>query len=122
MLFSKWHIDIVSILRKGTYLNCMVVARESATSWVEVRVLSSPTAAAVAKFIYEDIICWYGCVDIVVSDWGPKTKNIIKQLWWKYNTKLIQISPYNHKANGFSEVSHKPIMMALQKLTAGIGL
>lgn len=57
MLFSKWHIDIVSILRKGTYLNCMVVARESATSWVEVRVLSSPTAAAVAKFIYEDIIC-----------------------------------------------------------------
>ena len=84
--------------------------------------LSSPTAAAVAKFIYKDIICWYECVNIVVSDWGPKTKDVIKQLWWKYNAKLIQILLYNHKANRFSEVSYKLIIMALQKLTAGIDL
>ena len=56
MLFSKWHIVIISISRRGTCLNCMVVARKSMTSWVEARALSSPTAAAVAKFIYEDII------------------------------------------------------------------
>ena len=57
MLFSKWHIDIISISRKGTCLNCMVVARKSVTGWVKARALFSLTATAVAKFIYEDIIC-----------------------------------------------------------------
>lgn len=37
-------------------------------------------AAAMAKFIYKDIIYWYGIVDIIVSNRGLETKKITKQL------------------------------------------
>ena len=100
----------------------MVVAQESTTGWVEGRVLSSPTAAAVAKFIYEDIFCQHSIVNIIISDRGLETKDVTEQLWKKYRIKIIWISPYNHKANGFIEVGHKPIVMALHKLTQGTGL
>ena len=121
-IFLKWHINVVSILQKGMQPNYMIVAQESITGWVEGRAFSSPTAAAVAKFIYKDIFCQHSIVDIVVSDRGLETKDVTEQLWKKYGTKIIQISPYNHKANGFIEVRHKPIMMALHKLTQATGL
>ena len=119
--FKKWHLDIVVLLWQETQPNCLIVTQESSSGWVKVRALSSVAAGPVSWFIYEDIFCCWGCMEVVISDSGPETKDVIMYLWKKYKVKHVRISAYNSKVNRFIEVSHKPIVQVLQKLTFGMG-
>ena len=60
-------------------------------------------------------------MEVVVSDSGPETKDVIIYLWKKYKIKYIRISVYHLKANNLIEVSHKLIVQALQKITFRLG-
>ena len=55
-------------------------------------------------------------MEVVVSDSGPETKNIIIYLWKKYKVKHVRISAYNLKVNRFIKISYKLIIQVLQKL------
>lgn len=67
----------------------------------------------VTQFIYKDIFCCWGCMEMVVLDSGPEIKDVIIYLWKKYKVKYVRISAYNLKVNRFIKVSHKPIVQAL---------
>ena len=44
------------------------------------RALSSVAAGPVSWFIYEDIFCCWGCMEVVISDSGPETKDVTMYL------------------------------------------
>jgi hypothetical protein len=99
--------------------NYLVVAQEDLSGWVEARALSSANSYAVAKFLWEDVVCRYGCFGKLVIDGGPENKGYVAAFTAKYGIKRVQVFAYHLPANGMIERGHKPITDALAKLTDG---
>jgi len=99
--------------------NYLVVARDNLSGWVEARALSSANLAAIAEFLWEDVVCRYRCFRRLVVDRGPKNKGWVKAFTKKYRIKRVQVSAYHPPANGMIERGYKPITDALAKLTDG---
>ena len=97
--------------------NYLVVAREDLSGWVEARALSNANSAAVAKFLWEDVVCRHGCFGRLVVDGGPENKGHVAAFTKKYGIERVQVSAYHPAANGMVERGHKPITDALAKLT-----
>jgi hypothetical protein len=97
----------------------LVVAQEDLSGWVEAKALSKATSAAVAKFLWEDVVCRHGCFGRLVIDGGPENKGYVAAFTAKYGIKRVQVSAYHLPANGMIERGHKPIADALAKLTDG---
>lgn len=97
----------------------LVVARCDLSGWVEGRPLASATAANVAKFIWEDVVCRHGLFGKLMVDGGPENKGLVKAFTKKYGIKRVVISAYNSKANGMIERGHRSLKAALAKMTDG---
>ena len=52
----------------STGYHYLVLARRDLSGWVEVRALQKADSPAVAKFMWEDIICKYGCFGKLAID------------------------------------------------------
>jgi hypothetical protein len=89
------------------------------TSWVEGRAIRKETGKTIANWIFEDIICRWGCITEIVTDNAAAYKSAIAWLEQKYGIKGIKISPYNSKANGKIEKYHWDIRQMLYKATGG---
>ena len=51
------------------------------TKWAEAKLLSNKSAKQVAWFVYKEIICRYGCPQIIQSDNGLEFVNeIVREL------------------------------------------
>jgi hypothetical protein len=99
--------------------NYLVAAREDLSGWVEGRALASANSAAVAKFLWEDVVCRHGCFGRLVVDGGPENKRHVAEFTKKYGIERVQVSAYHPAANGMVERGHKPIVDALAKMTDG---
>ena len=87
------------------------------TKWAEAKPLSDKSAVQVAWFIYEDVICRYGCPAVIQSDNGLEFVNeIIKQLLEKFKIWHQRVSPYHPQANGMIERFNRTLGEALSKL------
>jgi transposase InsO family protein len=69
----------------------------------------------VCKFLLEDVICRYGCVDKIVADRGELDANEAKEFFARMGIKLSLTTAYNPEANGKIERGHSPIVKALVK-------
>ena len=117
-LFEKIGLDIVQ-MPPCEGKNYLVIAREDLSGWPEARALSSANSAAVAKFLWEDVVCRHGCFGKLVVDGGPENKGHVAAFTAKYGIERVQVSAYHPAANGMVERGHKPIVDALAKLTDG---
>ena len=81
----------------------LIVARDDVSGWVEARALAKLSSEAVAKFVYEDVICRHGCFMYLSIDGGPENKSWLSVLTTKYKIKRTVISVYNSKGNGMVE-------------------
>ena len=87
------------------------------TKWAEAKLLPDKSAMQVAWFIYDKIICRYGCPAIIQSDNGLEFVNeIIKQLLEKFQIWHQRVSPYHPQANGMIERFNRTLGEALSKL------
>jgi transposase InsO family protein len=91
----------------------LVVAREDVTAWPEARVLTNIKSETIAKFINEEIITQYRCVERIVVDGGSENKQAVEELCAKMNIKHHVITPYHPQANGMIERGHKTFVHAL---------
>ncbi len=68
-LFQQIGIDIVGLLtitqRENRYI---ITAMDYFTKWSIAKALKEAMARTVSKFIYEKIICEYGCSEVLQSD------------------------------------------------------
>ena len=70
------------------------------TSWMEGRPLKAENRKAIANWLFEDIICRWGCIKEIITDNRSPYQSAVGWLEQKYGIKGIRISPYNSKANG----------------------
>jgi hypothetical protein len=120
---TAWHkvgIDITH-MPKDEGKEYLVQARCDACGWPEAAALGAATAKNVAAFIFQDIICRWGVVAIMVIDGGPENRPIEEILLKRYKVKVHLISAYNAKGNGMIEAAHKLLKGALSKMTDGTG-
>lgn len=105
--------------KKGmTYL---AVARCGSTGWPEAKAMKEENFTTLGDWIFEDIICRWGCIRLMVSDNGPAIKKALKHIKDKYGIDNVQILPYNKQANGKVERGHWDIRQSLYKAAEGDG-
>ncbi|CAI6342054.1 unnamed protein product [Periconia digitata] len=117
--FALWehvYVDVVHMPREGAF-RYLVVAREALSGWPEARALKRNNAHAIAKFLYEDIICRWSMVRQISVDGGPEFGDVARMLLEVYKIRRLQSSAYNPQAMGMIESGHKPIKKALASLS-----
>ena len=87
------------------------------TKWAEVKPLPDKSARQVAWFLYEEIICRYGCPQIIQSDNGLEFVNeVVKELLKQFQIWHQTVSLYRPQANGMIERFNRTLGEALFKL------
>jgi transposase InsO family protein len=97
----------------------IVAARDDLSQAAEGRALKAANSATISKFLWEEIICRYGAIGMVVMDNGPEVQKAFEHLMEKYGIPQVKISPYNSRANGVVERGHYIIREALIKACKG---
>jgi apurinic endonuclease APN1 len=116
-LFEVCHADTMHMPKPcGTY-NLVMHARDSLTSWPELRAATTQNAVSCAEFLFEDIICRWGLCRQIVTDNAPLWLKAVQILEDKYGIRGVSISPYNSQANGKIERYHLDVREALAKAT-----
>ena len=104
-IFSRWHIDFLSGLpttRNGN--KNILLAIDSFSHITEAFALKTQSADEVAKILYENIICRYGCPTTLVADNAANFKSkIVNALCDTFHIKNQSISSYNPHSNGIIE-------------------
>ena len=113
-VFTKVHIDIMLMPQARGYWY-IVLARGDLSKYVKGRALRRASASAVARFMLNDIILRYGCIERIVTDNGPEFKGALLELLRQYDMPQVLISPYNSQVNGVVEQGHFAIREALVK-------
>jgi transposase InsO family protein len=84
----------------------IVAARDDLSETCEAHALQHATSSELSKFFFEEIYCRYGAPLKVVTDNGPEIKKAFEALLKRLGIRQIQITPYNHHANGVVERGH----------------
>ena len=99
--------------------NYLVTVRDNLSGQPESRALAKASSSAVAKFLWEDVVCHHGCFRCIVVDGGPENKKHVAEFMKQYGIECIQVSAYHPQANGMVERGHNPITEALACMTEG---
>jgi hypothetical protein len=97
-IFQVLHADTMHMMPKSVGYKYIVHRRCSSSSWAEGRPLGSENAKAIAKWLFEDIICHWGCLVEIVTDNGKPFVAALEFLQ-KWGIKGIGISGYNKLTN-----------------------
>src|SRR3984957_2910786 len=117
-LFTKIYVDVM-LMPKAHGFRYIVAARDDLSLASEGRALRQASAANLAKFFWEEIICRYGAIAQVVTDNEPEVKGAFEELLRRYGIPQIHISAYNSKANGVVERGHFIIREGIIKSCKG---
>ena len=118
-LFQTLHADTMSMTPKSNGCGHIAHGRCGMTSWMEGRPLREETGRSVGIWMFEDIICRWGCIIRIITDNGSVYRAAVAWLERKYGITGIKISPYNSKANGRIERPHWDVRQMLWKATGG---
>ena len=118
-LFQTLHADTMSMTPKSNGCGHIAHGRCGMTSWMEGRPLREETGRSVGIWLFEDIICRWGCIIWIITDNGSVYRAAVAWLERKYGIKGIKISPYNSKANGVVERGHFIIREGIVKSCQG---
>ena len=95
----------------------VIQAIERTVLWVEARALRNATARAVARFIYEDVICRFSCVPVLTMDNGAEFQGEVQHLLRTlYRCTAIFSTPYHPEGNAPVERSHDTLTNCLFKV------
>ena len=116
--FQRIGIDIVGLLtitRRGN--RYIIIAMDYFTKWPIVKALKEATVKAISKFIYQKIICEYGCPKVLQSDRETHFVNrVIEDLTEKFKIKHRLSSPYHPQTNSLVERFNQTLCEKLVKL------
>jgi Integrase zinc binding domain/RNase H-like domain found in reverse transcriptase len=116
-IFEVIHADIMHMTPASNGHKYVVHGRDNLTSWAEGRALRDEKARSIALWLYEEILCRWGGLCLIVTDNGSSFKAASRWIEEKWGIKHITISPYNSKANGVIERPHWDIRQMLYKAT-----
>ena len=117
-IFVKIHVDIMYMPPAQGY-RYIVAACDDLSRASEGRALWKATSDALAQFFWEQILCRYGQVGLVVTDNGAEVRGAFEKLMHRYGIPQVRISPYNSKANGVVERGHFILRESIIKACEG---
>ena len=117
--FDQIGIDLVGPLpitsRGNRYIT---VATDYLTRWPEAKAIPDTTANTVAKFIFEEIVCRYGCPTVLLSDQGTHFRNdLVDNLCHHLGIKHKYSSTYHPQTNGLTERYNRTLVETLAKIS-----
>ena len=115
-VLRKFNLDVVEMGIKSKGYEYIVDIRDDLTGWLEARMLVRKSSEAVAAFLWQDVICRFGCVPQITTDNGTEFKKAVNILARKYGITVVRISPYNPVANGMIERGHRTWINSIWKL------
>eukprot|EP00253_Pinus_taeda_P003223 PITA_03223 len=96
--FEKWEIDFVGpITPPGKTGACYIItATEYLTQWVEAQAIKDFTTATTVKFLFKNVLTWFGCPKILMRDHGKHFLNeTISALIEEFQIYHQQSTPYH---------------------------
>ena len=96
--------------------NYIITAVDYLSKYCEMRALKEKRAREVAKFVYEDLICRWGCSKYHITDQGREFVNSINtNLLEMCGTKQRITSAFHLQANGLCECLNRSTQETLAK-------
>ncbi|XP_053699347.1 uncharacterized protein K02A2.6-like [Sabethes cyaneus] len=115
---SPWeriHIDFAGPINGLHFL----VVVDAFSKWPEIRIVRSPTTAAVTEFLSE-LFARFGIPNVIVSDNGTQfTSEQFAILCKKNGIQHFRISPYHPQSNGQAEKFVDTLKRSLRKINEG---
>ena len=109
-------VDITQLPPSDDGYRYVVMAVDYFSKWPEARPLKDKTALSVASFLFEDIICRHGCIEIQINDQGREFVNgVSEELFRLSGTKQHITSAYHPQANGLVERQNRTLKDCLVK-------
>jgi hypothetical protein len=105
-IFQEVYLDTVEMTPASNKCKYVLHGRCGLSSWAEARAVQRETAKNIARWLFEDIITRWGCLQTMIIDNAPQYKGAVGWLRRLYGITGITISPYNSKANGRIERPH----------------
>ena len=116
-IFEILHTDIMHMTPASNGCKYIIHGWDNCMTWPEACTLRDKKARSIALWLYEEILCCWGSICVIVSDNGESFKAAIKWAKVKWEIAHITISPYNSRANGKIEKPHWDIRQILYKAT-----
>ena len=116
-IFEILHADIMHMSPASNGCKHIAHGRDHSTTWTEARALRDEKARSIALWLYEEIICRWGCIRMIISDNASSFKAALKWIEMKWGIKHVTISVYNSRANGSIERPHWDLRQMLYKAT-----
>src|SRR6478735_5658475 len=114
--FDRIALDVKHVQASRSGFRYIIAGIDYLTKYVEARPMRFQTAAEIAIFLYEDIICRHGCPTIIVTDNGkPFLSDLIRQVCRSYGIIHKTTTPYNPQSNGLIERFNRTLTSILQK-------
>ena len=115
-IFAQIGMDLIHITPSVRGYNYIITAMDYLSKYCEMRALKEKSAKEVAKFIYEDLICRWGCSEYHITDQGREFVNAInRNLLDMCGTKQRIISAFHPQANGLCECLNRSTQETLAK-------
>ena len=118
-IFEYFHADTMHMTPASNGCKYIAHGRDSLSSWMEGRPLKEEKGKAVAQWLFEDVICRWGCMKQIIVDNSTVYDSAAAWLERKYGIPGIKVSAYNSQANGKIERPHWDVRQALYKATGG---
>ncbi len=117
-LFDWWGVDVVRplpITLKGNQY--IIVAMEYLSKWQEAKAVSEANALSISNFLYQKIICRFGCFTYLHTNRETEFVNeVVEKLMEKFWVKYYRSTSYRSQANGLVEHFNKSLYDSLAKL------
>ena len=120
-VFAKVGLGVVHMPAATAGSKYLVGKRDDLSGWAEYKALRKASLRAVAKFIYEVWMGRFGCPLLIVNDGGPENQACMKELFERFNVRIVQVAAYHPQSNWLVECGHQNIVNTLAKLMAPSG-
>ncbi|GKA20521.1 reverse transcriptase domain-containing protein [Tanacetum coccineum] len=109
--FYKWGIDIAGPFPEGPgKVKFLIVAIDYFTKWIEAKPVATITGNQVKKFIWDNIVCWFGLPGEIVTDkWKAYRDNPFKDWCEKLCIRQCFASVKHPQANGLVERANRSL-------------
>ena len=115
-IFAQIGMDLIHMTPSVRGYNYIITAVDYLSKYCEMRALKEKSEKEVAKFIYEDLICRWGCSEYHITDQGREFVNSINtNLLEMCGTKQRITSAFHPQANGLCERLNRSTQETLAK-------
>jgi len=105
-ILRKFNMDTVHMPTSGAY-KFIVDLRDDLSGWLEAKMLTKATSKNIARFLFEDVMCRFGCILQITTDNGAEFDGVVQALADEYNVPIARSAPYHPEANGMIERGHR---------------